>query len=323
MIDSAERTTTRSTICVAIPTYKREQVLVDTIKHVLAQEPPADEVLVIDQSVNHERSTLAALEGWHEEGKIRWVKHSPPLLPGARNRALLEARSDIVIFTDDDVILAPGFVEAHRRCYDDPRVDVVAGQVLNKHQPVHSGAVKDYELGFPLNHDERTWTMSMRGCNHSVRRRFALELGGFDEQYVRVGMREESDFAMRAVLSSGRPVLFEPKSSLIHLAAASGGQRSWKGVFSQSYVGGAVGDYYYGIENLQFLRMAGHVAKRSVRYVINPSSLHRPWQVPVRLFGCVASFLWAVWLSMQGRKLLSSTALSTRDESCRNSFEKT
>ena len=32
------------TVSVAIPTYNREQVLIDTIEQVLAQNPPADEV---------------------------------------------------------------------------------------------------------------------------------------------------------------------------------------------------------------------------------------------------------------------------------------
>ena len=77
-----------TTVCIAIPTYNRERVLLDTLEQVLAQDPPADEVLVVDQTVEHERETEEYLSHAHEEGKIRWVKHQPPNLPGARNRAL-------------------------------------------------------------------------------------------------------------------------------------------------------------------------------------------------------------------------------------------
>ena len=278
----------------------------ETIRQVLAQDPPADEVLVIDQSADHERSTLVALKGWHEEGKIRWIKHSPPNTPGARNRALLEAQSDIVIFTDDDVILAPGFVEAHRRSYDDPRVDLVAGQVLNKDRQVHSGAVKDYELQFPRNHDERTWIKTIAG-NHSVRRRFALQLGGFDERYFHGASREESDFAARATAQSGRMVLFEPKASQVHLAEHMGGARSWGGYFAPLAAGWAVGDYYYALMNLPLERMIRHIVRRLCRNIVNRYCLHHPWLIPGILVRELISLAWALGLLGRGRKLINPT----------------
>ena len=137
-------------VCVAIPTFNREQVLLDTIRQVLAQQPSADEVLVIDQTPRHAPATSEALTAWQREGRIQWIRCSPPNASAARNRALVEAVSDIVIFIDDDVILPPGFLESHRACYDDPSVEMVAGQVLARTGRSTAGKSKTSTWASPL-----------------------------------------------------------------------------------------------------------------------------------------------------------------------------
>ena len=120
----------RFSVSVAIPTYNRERILIDTIEHVLAQNPPADEVLIIDQTQEHEHATEAFLVGAEKTGKLRWIRQFPPNLPKARNRALQETECDVIIFIDDDVVMSEDFVESHRKNYFDPHVDGVAGRVI-------------------------------------------------------------------------------------------------------------------------------------------------------------------------------------------------
>ncbi len=67
-------------IAVAIPTYNREKVLVETIEQVLAQDPPADEIIVVDQTIDHSQATIAFLAEAEQLGKLRWIKHHPPNL---------------------------------------------------------------------------------------------------------------------------------------------------------------------------------------------------------------------------------------------------
>src|SRR5260370_1119545 len=87
-------------VAVVIPTYQRERVLIDTVRLVLAQDPPPDEVLVIDQTPKHEPDTLDFLRTQSRAGVIRWIRQQPPNLPAARNRGLRDATSDIVLFLD-------------------------------------------------------------------------------------------------------------------------------------------------------------------------------------------------------------------------------
>ena len=49
-------------ISVVIPTYEREEPLVDTIADVIKQDYPKFEVLVIDQPVSHKPETQVYLE---------------------------------------------------------------------------------------------------------------------------------------------------------------------------------------------------------------------------------------------------------------------
>ena len=63
-------------VSIVIPTYRRVQVLVNTIRYLHALLPPADEIVIVDQSAQHEPSTAEALQAWHDVGVIRWVRFS-------------------------------------------------------------------------------------------------------------------------------------------------------------------------------------------------------------------------------------------------------
>ena len=54
-------------ISVIIPTYRREHVLVDTIRYLHALRPPPGEIVIVDQSEQHEPSTVEALQAWHDD----------------------------------------------------------------------------------------------------------------------------------------------------------------------------------------------------------------------------------------------------------------
>ena len=218
-------------VAVAIPTYNREAVLIATISQVLAQSPPADEVLVIDQSESHATETERALKDWQAQGAIRYVRHAPPNLPGARNKALRETTCDIVIFIDDDVDLRDGFVGSHLRNYLlEPTVVAVAGRASQRlgwprrRRPRRWRPSLDY-LFFDFNSAERKEGIgAFCGGNHSVRRKEILKLGGYDEAFEGTALREESDLALRVIAAGGK-IIFEPNAYLHHLAVPSGGCR--------------------------------------------------------------------------------------------------
>ena len=70
---------------------------------------PASEVLVVDNAPSSDATERLVRE--HYPG-VRYVLEPRPGLDWARNRAIAEARSEIIAFTDDDVIVDRNWVSA-------------------------------------------------------------------------------------------------------------------------------------------------------------------------------------------------------------------
>jgi GT2 family glycosyltransferase len=244
-------------IAIAIPTYNRNQVLIDTINEVLKQNPLPDEILIIDQTEQHIDDVEKQLNYWHNQGSIRYIKEFPPGLPKARNRAIKETTCDIIIFIDDDVILTEKFIEHHKANYvSDSKVVAVAGRVEQRlgwpdiKRPTQWNRVLDYRF-FRLDSKQRVEGIAnFIGCNHSIRVDFVKNIGGYDEEYIGVALREETDLALRIYLSSGL-IVFDPMSSLLHLSAPNGGCRKQNSL-----------DVSAGLSVLRFARKYQHVLKK-------------------------------------------------------------
>lgn len=87
-----------TTISVVIPTYNRANTILDAVSSVLAQSRAADEVIVIDDGSTDETTSL--LEPFASE--IRLFTQSNAGVAAARNRGILESKSEWVTFLDSD-----------------------------------------------------------------------------------------------------------------------------------------------------------------------------------------------------------------------------
>jgi GT2 family glycosyltransferase len=215
------------TFAIAIPTYRREQVLLDTIASVLA-ECPGVPLLVVDQTPTHEPQVAAQLASWASAGVVRIVTQGPSLTK-ARNRALRELEADVVVFLDDDVVLAPGFLAAYREVFAQSDVAAAGGRVrvpAARAWPARPSwpMIRDYHYLDVSGVQPIARVASVRGCNHAVRREAALAVGGYDETYDGWALREETDLMLRLLWAGGR-VAYVPGADLLHLEAPSGGTR--------------------------------------------------------------------------------------------------
>jgi GT2 family glycosyltransferase len=226
----------KKTVCLAIPTYNREDVLVNTLKSAFTLNPLPDEILVIDQTLDHLPDTAAFLQAAHDKGQIRWVKHSPPNVGGARNRSWVENQCDIIINIDDDVEMPTDFIAQHMKNYEDDRVSAVAGRIRQidesrygtPHQKKSWPRLVDYKY-FRLNSMERVENVvNLMGANYSVTAKMMGKVGGYDTNYVGQVIRDDTDFAIR-IWKAGGLIVYDPEAHLLHLAAPSGGNRVKKG----------------------------------------------------------------------------------------------
>lgn len=100
-------------VSIAICTYNRAGLLDETLARIATQRIPDGvswEVLVID---NGSTDATSRVIDRHRAGlPLRSFFEPAPGVSHARNRAMLEARGDLLLCTDDDVRVGPGWVEA-------------------------------------------------------------------------------------------------------------------------------------------------------------------------------------------------------------------
>ena len=84
-------------------------------------------------------------------------------------------------------------------------------------------------------------TDSLLGCNMSVSREVALQVGLFDEGYIGSATWEEVDFSVR-IRKHGFRIAYDPEAAVVHLAHRTGGARASRDVSGTRY-------YYEGHRN--------------------------------------------------------------------------
>ncbi len=301
-----------STLSIVIPTYQREQVLLETLHQLLQLPHAADELLVVDQTPQHETETESALKALHEKGKIVWIRKTEPSIPQAMNKGLLRAKGMVVLFLDDDIEVTSDLVREHLKEYENETVHAVAGRVVQSwERPLKpdassnpSGLEEDPDA-FLFNCGRRQWVCRFMGGNVSMRRDHALAVGGFDENFVRVAYRFEAEFADRFV-AAGHRIVFQPKASIRHLQARAGGTRSYGEHLTTIRPGHAVGRYYY-------LLATGNIPGRARKFFLSPLlafttrfHLTHPWWIPVTLVAELGGLCWALKLWLSGPKRIDS-----------------
>jgi GT2 family glycosyltransferase len=214
-------------ISVVIPTYGREALLCRCIEQVLAQEHPAFETIVVDQTPRHLPDTEVFLE--KVKDRIRHVRLARPSLMGALNTALALARGEIVWLTDDDVQIAQrDLLARHEAAHRDPRVGGVAGYEDDPRRPggsPYDPRSSDEVWGWyhsKWDHPVRADVVSAPGANVSFKRAVLEQIGGFDERFTGNAVRWENDVCLR-VRRAGYRVIFEPDARVIHQPSGSAG----------------------------------------------------------------------------------------------------
>lgn len=287
-------------------------MLLDTVQLLLHQAPRASEVLIVDQTAEHEPETAAQLQALHVQGQIRWIRLAKPSIPKSMNHGLKVATQPIVLFLDDDITAAPDLIGWHQKAHSDyPDAYAAVGQVL---QPGESpmdvpargprGGLRA-DLEFPFFSSRGDWIANVMAGNLSVKREAALAAGGFDENFVGVAYRFETEFARRLIERGGK-IRFCPEASINHLRASKGGTRSTGSHLTSCDPKYGVGDYYFALlSNASATAKVRYILKRPIREVSTRFHLMHPWYIPVKLWGEFRAGLLAIQLIRNKHKLVS------------------
>ncbi len=286
-------------ISIIIPTYGREQVLIETIESLRELQTMPAEIIVVDQSESHQADVEGRLTGWVEDGSIRWIKLSSPSIPHAMNTGLLNQTQQTALFVDDDIKAHEHLLEAHYSAHQQSQFLIVAGRVI---QPWDENQ-KLTDSGHQFNSSERKYIDHFMGGNFSVNKSEAIKLGGFDENFVGVAYRFESDFADRW-LSAGHKILFEPAAAVDHLKVAAGGTREYGEHLTTAQPYHAVGAHYYLLISKKFSNKTSAVLLRFIQSIKTRHHLKHPWYIPLTLLAELRGLLMALRLSRAGPKYI-------------------
>lgn len=115
-------------ITIIIPTYNRAKALANTIKSYLDGNTLPDEILIVDQTIPEHSLSDMGLE-WATN--IHLLHCNTPSLTKARNIGIANSKNDIILFSDDDVLVDANSVMRFYNKMKQGRVALCAGIDIN------------------------------------------------------------------------------------------------------------------------------------------------------------------------------------------------
>ncbi len=209
-------------VSLVIPTYNRDEYLVDTLKCAFYQNFDDYEIIIVDQSIQHKPDTISFLESNKE--KFIYLTSETPSLTIARNLGVYASKGDVIVMVDDDTLFHENFIaehwSAHKRGYDVVSGRVEEGLAKTAKHPVWFNSWGRY-IGSENCRTDGV-TNKLAGCNGSFKRIVFDAIGGFDERFIKMANCEDADFGYRAYLA-GYKMTFVAAAEVNHRKAYDGG----------------------------------------------------------------------------------------------------
>ena len=208
-------------VSVIIVTCDRPEVLRSCLEHVIAQDYPYFEIIVVDNS-HFQEKTFSVVHGFPT---VHYIRSNPRRVnPGyMRNQGIRQSRGELLAFIDDDTLVLPGWMAALVEGLCDLQVAAVTGRVDEDLTPVvHTKDIgrllPDDTLVMNFNNSisESVPVSIIYGCNQAIKRNVLQAHGGFDPWY---GMAyEDTEIGLR-LSKAGYRLCFLPKMQVKHLKA--------------------------------------------------------------------------------------------------------
>ena len=218
------------TVTVAVCTRDRTDNLTTCLDALVRLDPPADEIVIVD---NAPRTDATARLVARYAG-VKYVQEARPGLDWARNRAIASATSEIVAFTDDDVVVDARWVGALRRAFaEGGHVAAVTGLVMPLELETEAQELFEAYGGFGRGCVRRWYSVGAgeravawhggtgkfgTGANMAFRRSLFDRIGHFDPALdVGTPTNGGGDLEMFfRVVSSGHVLMYEPDAIVWH-----------------------------------------------------------------------------------------------------------
>lgn len=218
-------------VTVAVCTRDRPADVARCLDSLLRLDYPDVELLVVDNTASTdatERLVLTAYPG------VRYVREPRPGLDWARNRAIHEARGEILAYADDDVLVDPGWLRGLAATFArHPEVMAVSGLVVPAELETEAQALFEQNGGFGRGFRRRWFRLDQpgfsrvsalgagsygTGANMAFRTSVFDQIGAFDPALdVGTVTNGGGDLEMFfRVLKGGHTLVYEPNAVVFH-----------------------------------------------------------------------------------------------------------
>jgi GT2 family glycosyltransferase len=239
-------------VSVIVPTYRRPEALAETLRALLAIDYPADEyeVVVVDDGPGE--STAAVVEAASHSGvPVLYVPQHQAGAARARNHGAEKACGDLLIFLDDDLLVAPDHLVRHAE--NQARF---GDALINGHREFSEGMLAEL-MATPFGRfrvDVERWVeegvakeplfehylrpTGVTATNLGLRAKTFARLGGFDETFPYAGC-EDQELSLRAQ-EAGLPFVYDTHIRLLHndrvVTLEEFGERQRRGAVTHVYL---------------------------------------------------------------------------------------
>lgn len=227
----AEHTGEWPLVTVAVCTRDRPEDMARCLHAISQLDYPNLDILVVDNASKTE-ATKALIEAHYPD--VRYVKEPRPGLDWARNRAILEAKGEIIAYTDDDVVVDPQWAKAIAQAFiENPEAMAVTGLVAPYELETEAQVLFEEYGGFGRGFEQKRYQLAPgqslpwqwlgagqfgTGANMAYRRSVFEEIGYFDPALdVGTSTNGGGDLEMFIrVLQAEYVLVYEPSALIYH-----------------------------------------------------------------------------------------------------------
>ena len=264
-------------LSVIIPTRNRAKYLTGALESLTKQTYPLDmfEVLVVDNgSTDNTRESCASFN--NRIPQLRYFYEETPGLHVGRHLGMKMAKSEILVYADDDIEAFPTWLEGISESFEDAQVVLVGGKNLPKYEVEPPVWIRDMwkkncddhrilvflsilDLGNELKEISPLYVF---GCNFSIRKSILVKAGGFHPdgmpddliRYRGDGETHVSKFIAKHKLKT----LYNPKISVYHIIPMS--RMNFQYLYKRAYAEGVSASY----AAIRSSKGKGHVVRASL-----------------------------------------------------------
>jgi len=198
-------------VTVVVPAFNEGKVILSTLRSLLASHHKNLEIVVVDDGSTDD--TVAVVTSFiRDNPRVRLVSQANAGKAAAANRALAEARGEIVIAVDADTIVSQEAIPKMVAHFSSPDVTAVCGNVEVGNVDSVITTFQAIEYVTSQNFDRRAFSALncisvVPGALGAWRRDAVLAAGGYSHETL----TEDADLTL-TILSRGGKVVYEPEA---------------------------------------------------------------------------------------------------------------